>query len=338
MKPNTLFVRITSTMLALLLSFSAILPSTASALVNTANTSSSTISSPAKSGIYTPKKSDLAQVERFKRAQNTKYRARVKAVGSVKANKEMTTYSAYLARLQGLNARTPRLFWLYGQYRIYTASLGGTVATSTPIAQPTTPVVEKPVVVTTVVPVASPAVTASLNPVSQTATLSAAQQSEVATMVGSDAWFRLSVLEKNAKLRSLGIGENDFGFFYSREGILYSVFTRDIYPAEFNGNGGGCGRGGDCDLADQYDRLDLRLVYKGDIFFQKKDPEYVQKARVAWAKVTNGSPYSQDYMKALFDKVGLTYTIQTKPYYDSGWDVTQIDEYARSIRNGQPKK
>lgn len=223
-------------------------------------------------------------------------------------------------------------------------TLGIKVATTPPVTAGSgtvTPPAVKPTTPPVVTPPSNGGPSSSVTPPSTTKVLTPDEQKSFQAMVGTDAWWNLSKEEKYKRLAALGISDRDDRAFLSKETFRFAAITKDIYPAFANGPR--CEDKVTCDLASEWSSLEDRLVYKNTSFYEDINPNYVAAAKKNYSRmrgIPDGgvSNLTQAETKALFDKVGLTYTIQTKPFYDNGWAFTDLDKYLDSLGNGKPKQ
>lgn len=52
---------------------------------------------------------------------------------------------------------------------------------------------------------------------------------------------------------------------------------------------------------------------------------------------TFGFPITQTYVSNLFNKLGQTYTIQSKPFYEMGIDAKDLETWINAFGNGKIK-
>lgn len=145
-------------------------------------------------------------------------------------------------------------------------------------------------------------------------------------------------LEAAKQLQSVGLSDSDsmlMAFTTPRYGdsiFFCAPFTGDVYPIESKYSGGN----ENIQAAKDYDAWETRVIYKGDVFYQ---PDEVTKKNVDRVRVCANRlmDVSQDQMKALFDKLNLTYTVTRKPFYELGIAHKDVDTWVNGLNIGKAK-
>lgn len=184
-------------------------------------------------------------------------------------------------------------------------------------------------------PAASTGTTVATKPApTDTKQLTKDETKTVVAVVDSDK----GQIEAAKQLQSVGLSDSDsmlMAFTTPRygDGIFFCApFTGDVYPIEAKYSGGN----ENIQAAKDYDAWETRVIYKGDVFFQPDEvtKKNVDRVRLCANRLMN---VSQDQMKALFDKLNITYTVTRKPFYDLGVAHKDVDAWVKGLNIGKAK-
>lgn len=139
------------------------------------------------------------------------------------------------------------------------------------------------------------------------------------------------------QLKTIGLSSEDASVMsiktqFGDDIFFCAPFTGDVYAVESKYSGGN----DNIQAAKAYDEWELRVIYKGDVFYQ---PDEATKKNASRVRVCSNSfrDKTQDQMKALFDKLNLTYTVTRKPFYELGVAHKDVDSWVKGLNIGKSK-
>lgn len=264
---------------------------------------------------YVPTAKVRASVENVKPKVKAWYDYRVATFGKAQADAQAAAVSDKLGSMQiRAKAKGQRAnSWVYATVRQYLQSLVTAQAAS--------------------------AGSQTTKPVTETKQLSANEAKTVVSTVISAGDTAQSQYATAQQLQSVGLSiedaslmavKNDFG-----DGIFFCApFTGDVYPIESKYSGGN--DPSQFAAMDAYDAWETRVIYKGDVFYQ---PDAITKKNASRVRECANilQNKTQDQMKALFDKLNLTYAVTRKPFYELGYAHKDVDAWVKSLNIGKAK-
>lgn len=278
--------------------------------------SSFSFSAPAQAApAYVPTAKVRASLENVKVQASAWYAFRVSSVGKSQADAQATLIADKLGVMQ-LKARGNRVkTYLYSNLRQHLQAL---------------------VAGTSSKPAASTGTSVPPKAVTETKQLTKDETKTVVSVVNSDK----GQLEAAKELQSAGLSDGDsmlMAFTTPRYGddiFFCAPFTGDVYPVESKYSGGN--NPSQFAAMDDYNAWELRVIYKGDVFYQPDEitKKNVDRVRVCANRLMN---VTQDQIKTLFDKLNLTYTVIRKPFYESGVAHKDVDAWVKGLNIGKAK-
>lgn len=276
---------------------------------------------------YTLSVNDQKVLDSVQIKAKTWYANRVNVRGKDQASKDLQTVIDKLGVLQMKYRNSPKNYAILYKLRVFCEGL----------LNPTS-VAAAPVVSTVVATTTKQLSQAEAKKVdSTTATLDSQKNPSVAVITDTRKSLQSMGLSKvDSELLTMKL-ENGDGFEFCAN------FTPDLYPIEAEY------RDAQSANSKQFDKLALRVVNGGNVWLMNENPglytsritNYMRAVGCANSLYGRGQVNSvvinQAYIKNLMDKLGKTYTPQTKAFYDLGIDAKNLDSWVSGLGNGNLK-
>lgn len=298
---------------------------------------------------YRPAKLDYLRLANFKDSLDRTVNANIKAKGKAYALSAVRKMESQYAMLYMDNSKNPRTAFFYSRASVLISSkVKELEKQSVVVTKPATTTTQTKPATTAGTTVVAPTTTKQLT---STETKTVVANIQKVTNLSTNASSIPAFEAMKNQYRSIGLSETDTELMAMQTGYgdniaFCSAFTPEFYKNDLLKYKGTPQETDPADM-DKYMALKLRVLSGGDIWFSNNHRDIYQSRLDALVRVgacagvigriTGNLNYSQSDMQALFGKMNLTFTPQTKAVYDTGMDLKDLNTWVINLGNGKQK-